>query len=87
MEILTTSVIGAVCTLAGFAFAFAAYRRGLREDARRDGTILAEIGYLKSGVDYIRRDLRENDRRYVDTVARLNTVEAKLNAQTSKEVQ
>ena len=75
---IITVVIGIVCSLAGFGFGFATYRRGVKNDGARDGTILAEIGYLKGGIDDIKRDLKENDKRYVDVIARLNTLEARV---------
>lgn len=64
-----------ICALGGFYFGFAALRRSLSRDGRQDGAILTEIGYLKGGIDDIKRELKENDKRYVELLLRIQRLE------------
>lgn len=76
---MTETIITVVCTLAGFAFGLYGYKRMIKSDGstqgQRDGAILTEIGYLKGGIDDIKRELKENDKRYVDIIVRVQKLE------------
>ena len=61
--------------VSSFAFAYLGYRRGKAEDwgARGEtkGTILSDIGYIKAGVDDLKREQK-------DTLARLSELGERL---------
>ncbi len=63
-----TVVVGLVCTVLGAALGFMGYRRSARKDAvaagEREGGLMTEIGYIRSGIDDIKRDQREQAERH-----------------------
>jgi hypothetical protein len=76
MTIDTNILIG----MAGLALSIGAFFVGRISAAKakgeRDGTILTEIGYIKSNTDEIKRRMDEQDKRYVDVITRLTKVES-----------
>lgn len=77
---LDTVVLGLACTLLGAAFGWAGYKRNAAKDARdkgrTDGVILTELGYVKSGIDDIKRKQAEQDEKHVALLSRVIAVEA-----------
>lgn len=79
IEILTTAfgVLGTGCAI---VFGIAAFRRNNKTDdtaeGKKDGVLLTEIGYVKAGIDDIKRKQEKEDDRHVQVVARLTAVEA-----------
>jgi hypothetical protein len=75
-----TTVIGVVGGLAAIIFGYATYKRNQKTDdsneGKETGTLFTEIGYIKSGIDDIKRKQEKQDERYTDMVERLSTVEA-----------
>ncbi len=49
-----------------------------RQEGKQDGTILTELGYLKSSMDAIIRRLDKQDERDRDYISRLTCVEQKI---------
>ena len=78
MEIET--VIGVVVGVAGAVFGCVTFFRNKKsddtEDGKKDGIVLTELGYIKSGVDDIKRKQEKQDEQHVEVVARLTAVEA-----------
>lgn len=69
-----------VCgTVSSVLFAWLAFARNRRRDetsqGQHSGTILTEIGYIKSGIDDIKKKQELQDARYLATVERLAAVE------------
>lgn len=64
----------------GAAVAWLGLRRSVSKDDEEDGstkgTILTEIGYIKSGVDDIKRHQEKQDDQYLDLRQRVTKVEA-----------
>lgn len=79
IEIFTTAfgVLGTGCAI---FFGLAAFRRNSKSDdaaeGKKDGVLLTEIGYVKAGIDDIKRKQEKEDDRHVQVVARLTAVEA-----------
>ncbi|MPM22554.1 hypothetical protein SDC9_69011 [bioreactor metagenome] len=69
-------ILAAVCAI---LFGYAAFARARKSDesgeGRAAGTMLTEIGYIKAGVDDIKRKQDKQDERYLETVSRLTAVE------------
>lgn len=78
MAILST-VLGVIGTVCAIIFGFAAYKRNNKTDnkgeGRESGTILTEIGYIKAGVDDIKRKQEKQDERHMDVIIRVTAVE------------
>ena len=79
MEGLTTA-IGVAGTVCAIIFGYIAFRRNGKADntaeGKKDGVLLTEIGYIKSGVDDIKRKQEKEDERHIQVVSRLTAVEA-----------
>lgn len=78
MGILST-VLGVIGTICAIIFGFAAYKKNNKAEdkgeGRESGTILTEIGYIKAGVDDIKRKQEKQDERHMDIITRVTAVE------------
>lgn len=76
---ILSTVLGILGTACAIVFGLASYRRNRKTDdaneGRQNGTVLTEIGYIKSGVDDIKRKQEKQDEQYLSTVTRLTAVE------------
>jgi len=85
LEALTyiVGLIGVVSTVCAIIFGYGAFRRNQKNDdqegAEKNGIVLTEIGYIKSGVDDIKRKQEKQDAQYVETMSRLTAVETSTN--------
>ncbi len=70
---IIVGVIGAALSIATF---FLGRTTAAKQRGMQDGTILTEIGYIKSNTDEIKRRMDEQDKRYVDVITRLTKVES-----------
>jgi len=77
---ILTAVIGAVGGLCAIAFGYATYKRNRKADdsseGKESGTLFTEIGYIKSGIDDIKRKQDKQDERLLQFSERLTAVEA-----------
>ena len=77
---IITTVIGIAGTICAIVFGYLAFRRNNKNDdtaeGKKDGVLLTEIGYIKSGVDDIKRKQEKEDERHIEVVSRLSAVEA-----------
>lgn len=74
------AAIGVISTICAIIFGYAAFNRNNKTDtedeAKRDATVLTEIGYIKSGVDDIKRKQDKQDEQYMKMAERVTAVEA-----------
>jgi hypothetical protein len=72
-------VAAIVSPVLSVAFAFFAFRRGQKSDdtatAREMGTILTEIGYIKSQLDALTRRMEHDAERHLALAERVSAVE------------
>lgn len=70
-------ILGIVCAI---VFGYIAFLRNKKSDdsseARQDGQVLTELGYMKSGIDDIKNELRDQRKTNVEMERRLAAVEA-----------
>ena len=75
-----TAIVGLLCTVVGGIIGYVAFVRNKEKDdktqGRQDGTILTELGYIKSGVDDLKSEQREQRKVNTDFIARITAVEA-----------
>lgn len=81
MTIETLSiVIGSLGTLCAIFFGYHAFRKSTKkdfqDDGKKGGVLLTEIGYIKSGVDDIKRKQEKQDEQHIEVISRLTAVEA-----------
>ena len=70
---ILVAVLGFALSVGTF---FAGRMTAAKNSGKQDGVILTEIGYLKSGVDDIKRQIHEEDNRHNLLVERVAMVEA-----------
>ena len=81
MEKLTVivSVIGIIGTISSIFFAYLAFKKNDRQEARNEGktqgSIFSDIGYIKACVDRVEKNLNTVDERYLNIAQRLARVE------------
>ena len=78
LQVITT-VLGSLGTISAIVFAVIAYRRSNKTDnqkeGKQEGTLFTEIGYIKSGVDDIKRKQEKQDDKNETIISKLATVE------------
>ena len=76
---IVSAAFGLVGTISAVVFAYLAFRRNSKSDdtaeGKQAGVLLTEIGYIKSGVDDIKRKQEKQDDQHVEVVHRLTVVE------------
>lgn len=71
------AILSPFCSIAFAYFAFARNKhKGAAEDGQQSGTVLTEIGYIKSGIDDIKRKQEKADAQHIEVMTRLAKVEA-----------
>ena len=82
MKIEVTVLISTVTALAGMLTGVMAARRSRRTDierqSRETATIISEIGYVKAGIDDIKRVQEKQDERRYSLMARVTKLEASM---------
>lgn len=72
---LAFGILGTVCSI---VFAYSAFQRNNKSDdnteGRQTGTILSDIGYIKSGVDDIKRKQEKQDTYNISIMQELTSV-------------
>lgn len=76
----TVSIIfGIVGVISCIIFSYSTYARGKKADdtvdAKKDGVVLTELGYIKSGVDDIKRKQEKQEQQHIEVISRLTAVE------------
>lgn len=73
------AVIGGVGVVLSAVFAYVAFLRGKKADdtsvAEENGHVLAELGYIKAGIDDIKHKQTVQDERHIEVMTRLTAVE------------
>ena len=74
-----TIEITVLIAVGGFALSVATFFVGRMTAAKTSGqeygVMLTEIGYIKSGVDDMKKKMEQSDKRYIDMEKRLSKVE------------
>jgi len=82
MKIELTVLISVVTALAGMISGLLGARRLSRQDlerrSRETATIISEIGYVKAGIDDIKRKQEKQDERHYDLLNRVSRIEATM---------
>lgn len=72
--------IGLLCTIVGGVIGVLTFSRNKskddRSEGRQDGQMLTELGYIKSGIDDIKTEQREQRKINTETATKLAAVEA-----------
>ena len=72
--------IGLACTVAAVLISYLAFSRNkTKEDKRegqQDGVMLTELGYIKSGIDDIKNEQRDQRKVNTEMYSRMSAVEA-----------
>lgn len=73
-------IVGVICTVLGAAVGYATFSRNKEKDDKSDGqqigTVLTELGYIKSNTDEIKAEQKDQRRTNTEFAVRLASVEA-----------
>ena len=73
-------LIGAVCAALGVLLSYVAFARNKSRDDKKEGkeagSIFTELGYIKSGIDDIKTEQRDQRKVNTEVYSRLSAVEA-----------
>lgn len=73
-------IIGVICSVIGVVVGYVAFLRAHRDDAKADGhsngMVMTELGYIKSGIDDIKTEQREQRKINSEVATRLAKVES-----------
>ena len=76
---LLATALGIMGTICAIVFGYATFKRNKKIDdsteGKESGTILTEIGYIKSGVDDIKRKQEKQDEHHIEVISRITAVE------------
>lgn len=72
--------VGVIASAMAVIFGYIAFARGKKQDtqgeAKQDGIILSEIGYIKANTDEIKSEQKEQRKTNIDIASRLAAVES-----------
>jgi len=69
------AVVGCVSTVLAIVSAIIAYNKGLKKDGTATGTLMSDVGYIKSGVDDLKRKQEKTEERHFLLAERVTAVE------------
>lgn len=69
------AVIGCIGTILGIAGTIVAYNKGLKKEGAATGTLMSDVGYIKSGVDDLKRKQEKAEERHFELAERVTAVE------------
>jgi len=69
-------VLGVVSTLCAIVFGYTSYRRDQKKENEAEGSLISDIGYIKAGIDDLKKQQARTEERYIEVVSRLTAVEA-----------
>ena len=75
MTVDAVVLVGFIGTVSGVVFGFVGYRQGVKKENVETGTLLSDIGYIKSGVDDLKRKQETSDDRHFALAERVTKVE------------
>lgn len=78
MEISVTVLIAVMGFAVSVATFFIGRTTAAKNSGKEYGVMLTEIGYIKSGVDDMRRKMEQSDKRYIDLAERVKALEEKM---------
>ncbi len=78
VSLLISSVSGFAAIVLGVIACLRTTRRDKKEEGYRDGSVLAELFYIRSGIDDIRHRQERQEELHVELVGRLSATEASV---------
>ena len=75
MEANVYVLIGAIGTVCSIVFGYVGYRQGIKKESVQTGTLLSDVGYIKSGVDDLKRKQETAEDRHFALAERVTKVE------------
>lgn len=77
-----TIELGILISVLGFALSigtfFVGRQTAAKNSGKESGVMLTEIGYIKSGIDDMKRKMEQSDKHYNDLDKRVTTLEQKM---------
>ena len=81
--------VAAIVTICGCAVSVASFFLGRMTSAKNSGqeygVMLTDIGYIKSGIDDMKKKMEQSDKRYIDLEKRVTALEESVKIYHHKE--
>ncbi|WP_024833845.1 hypothetical protein [Ruminiclostridium josui] len=79
MEVNVLVAISVAGTLSGIVFSYIGYRNGVKKESsdagKNSGTLISDVGYIKAGVDDLKRKQETSEERHFALAERVKGVE------------
>lgn len=76
---MNNETIVILCTIVGAGVAYLSYRQGsnkcIRDDASEHTSVVSQLNYISRGIDDIKLDAKDTNRRLDNTIERITRVE------------
>lgn len=73
-----TVIVGLIGGVASIVFAYVGYQNGVKAKSKSEGSLMSDIGYIKSGIDDLKRKQETSEQRHYDLVERVTKAEESL---------
>ena len=85
---LSIALVGILASVSSIVFAYLAFKRGEKHDqqneAKTEGVMFSDIGYIKACVDRVEKNLNKVDERYRNIAERLAKLEESVSNVTKR---
>lgn len=82
MTTITTATIAVLGTLVTVILGYLGWKRTFRKDAEacgtKDGMVLTEIGYVKAGIDDIKKRQEKQGDQHIEVITRITAAESSV---------
>ena len=85
---LSIALVGVLASISSIVFAYLAFKRGEKQDqktdAKTEGVMFSDIGYIKACVDRVEKNLNKVDERYRNIAERMAKLEESVSNVTKR---
>jgi len=73
-----TVIVGLIGGVASIVFGYVGYQNGIKAKSKNEGALMSDIGYIKSGIDDLKRKQETSEQRHYELVERVTKAEESL---------
>ncbi len=78
------TILGGAGSLCAVLFGWASWRRAEKQESRAAGQMISDIGYIKSGIDDLKRRMQRQEEESSGMAERMTLLEAVVGEQTAQ---
>ncbi len=76
MKVDVAVLIGVLGALSTIVFSYLAYSKGQKKECKDEGVLMSDVGYIKAGIDDLKRKQEKSEARHFELAERVAKVEA-----------